>query len=66
MATERRIVECGHCEGEGHIEVGRLRATKEMAMDGGDLSLEGTDCGPDYAPCPACGGCGQTEDLADA
>jgi DnaJ-class molecular chaperone len=57
-APERRET-CGACGGSGQVELGRHVVTHEMAMDAQDLSLEGSDYGPEYGSCPECGGGGR-------
>lgn len=44
--------ECPTCQGEGRIALGEHYVTREMALDAGDLSLEGSLFEVEYGSCP--------------
>jgi len=50
--------ECPGCEGTGRMALGEHYVTREMAIDGGDITLEGMSMGIEYGPCSECSGDG--------
>ena len=57
-------IQCPDCWGEGKIEIGERRVTREMALDAGDPSMEGARMGMEYETCRLCYGTGVIEDPA--
>jgi len=57
--------QCPECEGTGRMALGEHYVTREMAIDGGDVTLEGMPMGIEYGPCSECSGDGwvETEEL---
>jgi hypothetical protein len=55
-------IQCPDCGGEGKIEIGERRVTREMALDAGDPSMEGARMGMEYGTCRLCDGWGVIED----
>jgi hypothetical protein len=47
---------CRTCAGTGKVCLGERRASREMAIDAGDPSLEGQVVEQEYATCPTCHG----------
>lgn len=50
--------QCSDCQGSGRIPIGEHFVTRDMAIDGGDVQLEGQSMGVEFGPCPSCGGGG--------
>ena len=48
------VKNCGRCGGEGSVPIGEHFVTREMAIDGGDRSLEGASMGIEYEECREC------------
>lgn len=49
---------CSECQGAGRIITGEYFVTRDMAIDAGDLNLEGEHYDFDYAMCSMCEGSG--------
>lgn len=60
MTDDRDMIQCPACEGSGHVILGVHYVSREMAIDGGDLNLEGQPQ-PEYGGCEMCGGAGKIQ-----
>ena len=49
---------CDECDGEGRVRVGERLVSREMALDAGDRTLEGSRYEYDYVECAKCDGRG--------
>lgn len=49
---------CLNCGGSGQEIVGENRVTRDMAIDAGDINLEGSFHSYAYDTCSSCGGTG--------
>ena len=47
---------CEYCGGEGRVRVGERLVSREMALDAGDRTLEGSHYEYEYEDCPKCEG----------
>jgi len=54
-----KMKQCPMCKGDGGEICGEYFVTQDMAIDGGDRSLEGEHYSYDIRECPECGGAGQ-------
>jgi len=61
MEPDNNKIPCPQCQGEGKIPMGDYHVTREMAIDAGDPSLEGTLYGHEYERCRSCDGDGFVE-----
>jgi len=52
------LAPCDDCDSSGQVPYGDYLITRDMAIEAGDLSLEGMSAGIKYGPCPTCNGDG--------
>ena len=56
LDEELRQLPCSTCGGSGEVIIGENQVTREMAIDAGDRSLEGSFHSSTYGKCPDCAG----------